>query len=246
MNKGYNLIINEIENLIVYKNISDIINLEKDNIYNKSAVSLLVKKYINENCLYNLNTINDYNIKLKFISIDNNYKCYEAMSFTNDSLYNIIFEEWNSKNPFEIASLKKDLQFSYLFIPIIKEKKNGLFNNFLDWKIGDLSLWNPNEEILDLIGQEWNDVKNTIKRGITIEQVKYGNIYRNNNNLPKQSETKYIHLRPHGKDSRDIDIKYFDYTNRTIEITKQSFWLNKSFINEILNDNKWKMNLKEG
>lgn len=245
MDKSYNLIINAIENLIGCKNISEIINLEEDNIYNKSAVSLLVKKHINENCLYNLDVINDYKIKLKFISVDNNYNCYEAMSFTNCSLYNIIFEKWDSDNPYEIASLKMNLQFNYLFIPIIKQKKNGVFNNFMDWKIGDLSFWKPNDENLRLIGKEWFEVKTIIKNGIVIDNVKYGLSNRNNNNLPKQSETEYIHLRPHGKDSRDIDTKYFEYSNRSIEITKQSFWLNKKYINQILNEYKWKMDLKE-
>jgi hypothetical protein len=245
MDESYNFIIKEIENLIVSKKISDLINLESDNIYNKSAVSLIVKKYINENSFYNLNVFEDFKIRLKFIPVDNEYNCHEAMSFSYCSLYNIYFEEWESNNQFEIASLKKELGYNYLFIPVIKLKKNGVYNNFLDWKIGNLSFWSPDEKIINSIGNEWNNVKKIIHNGVKIEQVKYGNNYRNNNNLPKQSETNFIHLRPHGKDSNDIDIKYFEYTNKTIAITKQSFWLNKKFINQLLIKNKWKTNLKE-
>ena len=39
--------------------------------------------------------------------------------------------------------------------------------------------------------------------------------------------------------------KYLEYTNGETEITKQSFWLNKKFINTLLKNNKWKMILKE-
>jgi DNA mismatch repair protein MutH len=246
MNNPSNLIINEIKHLIVNKNISEIINLEKDNIYNKSAVSLLVKKYINEHCLYNLDVIKDYNIKLKFIPVDQKYNCYEAMSFPNYSLCNILFEEWDSNDPFETSSLKKDLNFHFLFIPIIKIRRNGVFNNFMEWKIGDLSFWKPNDESLSLIRKEWIGVKNTIQSGVIVNQTKFGNSYRNTNNLPKQSETKSIHLRPHGKDGRDYDTKFLEYTNGAVEISKQSFWLNKKYINQILNEYKWKMDLKEG
>ena len=151
MNNSYNLLIKEIENLVVSNKISDLINLEKDNIYNKSAVPLIVKKYINENCFYNLNIFEDYKIRLKFIPVDNNYKCHEAMSFSYSSLYNIYFEEWESKDQFEMASLKKEFDFNYLFIPVIKIKKNGLYNNFMDWEIGDLSFWEPNNYLINTL-----------------------------------------------------------------------------------------------
>jgi hypothetical protein len=244
MNKSYNIVLNEIGNLIVSKKISDLINLEKDNIYNKSAVSLIVKKFINENGFYNLNILEDYKIRVKFIPVDNNYKCHEAMSFSYCSLYNIYLEDWDSKDQFETATLKKEFDFNYLFIPVIKLKKNGLYNNFMDWEIGNLSFWQPNNYLISMVGNEWNNIKKIIQNGVEIEQVKYGSKFRNNNNLPKQSETNYIHLRPHGKDGSDIDIKYFKFTNEKVAITKQSFWLNKKFINQLLINNKWKMNLK--
>ena len=48
-----------------------------------------------------------------------------------------------------------------------------------------------------------------------------------------------------GKNSYDYDLKYLEYSNGETEITKQSFWLNKKFINTLLKNNKWKMILKE-
>ena len=49
------------------------------------------------------------------------------------------------------------------------------------------------------------------------------------NNLPNESNTNYIHLRPHGRNSDDIDKSLTD-----IEITKQCFWLNKKLIQKII------------
>ena len=245
MKRTIDIIINEIQNLIGNKNISDIINFETDNIYNKSAVSVIIKNYIDKNNFYNLEVLKDHSILLKFIPVNTEYICYEAMSFSNTSLYNIIFEDWDNKDVLEMASLMKQLGYIFLFIPIIKIKTKGAYNEYKDWRIGEFSLWRPNDSELKLIGIEWNNTKNIIKQGVKLIPIKYGKSFRTSNNLPKQSETDFIHLRPHAKNSFDYDIPFLRYTNGEIEITKQSFWLNKKYLNNLLKIYKWKMNLKE-
>ena len=122
--------------------------------------------------------------------------------------------------------------------------KNNMLK-MLNWRIGDFSLWQPNDSELKLIGTEWNKTKNIIKQGVKLKSMKYGNSFRTYNNLPKQSETNFIHLRPHAKNSFDYDLPFLRYTNGEIEITKQSFWLNKKYVNNLLKIYKWKMILKE-
>lgn len=245
MKRVSDLILKELYKLIHKKSINDIIDFEFDNIYNKSAVSKIIKSYISKNCFYNLNIIEEHNIKLKFISVNEDYKSYEAMSFTNTSLYDIIFEKWDTNDEFELATLKNQLNYNFLFIPVIKIKRKGIFNHCLDWKIGDFSYWTPTKEELIEIGKEWMITKELLKKGIKVTKVKFGKSFRNSNNLPKQSKTKYIHLRPHGINSYDYDLKYLEYSNGETQITKQSFWLNKKFINTLLKNNKWKMISKE-
>ena len=245
MRESIKVIINEIENIIEGKKISEIINFEKDNIYNKSASSLIIKNYINKHSSYNLDTLLRYKIKLKFIPVNQDYKSYEAMSFSHTSLYDIMFEAWDSEDDFEISTLKKQLDFIFLFIPIIKKKSKGVFNNNLEWQVGEFSYWIPSEGDLNNIGAEWSGVNLVLKNGVELKKVKHGKSYRTTNNLPKQSETSFIHLRPHGKNSFDYDLQYLEYTDGNIEITKQSFWINKKFINKLLEKNKWKTNLKE-
>lgn len=240
-----NIVIEEIADLITGKCISDIINLEEDNIFNKSAVSVIIKRFIDQNCHFDLSVLKKCNISLKFIPVNSKYKCFEAMSFSNITLYNILFEDWESKDVLEVASFKKQLNSKFLFISIIKEKISGRFNDYFDWKIGEFSFWEPSEKELALIGKEWAEVKTVLEKGVIINTVKYGKSFRNTNNLPKQSQTKFIHLRPHGKNSIDFDIPYLKHTKGEIEITKQSFWLNKNFINQLLDNYKWKMSSKE-
>lgn len=238
-------IINELDKILRGKSLSEIINLEQDNIYNKSAVSHIIKNHISKKFIYGINTILKYNIKIKTVPVNEQYECHEAMSFSNISLYNILFEKWDSKDEFEVAELHKKLQSNYLLIPIIKIKANGKYNNYLNWTIGQFSLWTPSNHDLIEIGKEWNDVQKILREGLIIKKVKHGNSYRNLNNLPKQSQTNYIHLRPHGKNKYDYDKKYLEFTEGKIEITKQSFWLNKKFINSLIKTNKWIMNSRE-
>lgn len=245
MKKGNYLITQEIEVLLKNKNIGDIINFETDNVYNKSAVSKIIKNYIFKNCFYDTNMINDQKIRLKFISVNEKYNCFEPMSFSNTSLYDVIFEKWNTNDEFELATFKNQLTYNFILIPIIKIKKNGVYNNYLNWTIGEFSYWNPSAKEIEMIGMEWLNVQKILRNGLEINRIKYGKSFRNTNNLPKQSETNFIHMRPHGKDSYDYDLKYLKYTKGEKKITKQSFWLNKKFINSLLIKYKWKTILKE-
>jgi hypothetical protein len=239
INSSQEIIFKTISELLCKKYITDFIDFETDNIFNKSGVSNMLRKFIDKNCLYNLSVLKDYNILLKFVPVNNDYKCYESISFTHKSLVNIIIEKWNSNDDIEISYLRKILDNTIIFVPIIKSKSKGIYNNYNEWRIGELSAWKPNDRELELIGEEWRNVKAVINDGIVLKKSKFGMSYRTTNNLPKQSETNFIHLRPHGKDSHDYDKQYYSYTMDKVKITKQSFWLNKGFINNLLSIYRW-------
>ena len=57
---------------------------------------------------------------------------------------------------------------------------------------------------------------------------------RQENNLLKSSDTEIIHIRPHAKNSKDIDKPYFEFSKT--RISWQSFWLNKSFTEKVINN----------
>ena len=52
------------------------------------------------------------------------------------------------------------------------------------------------------------------------------------NNLPKQSESRVAHVRPHARDSKDT---YPLPDGR--EMVKQCFWLNRTYIEDIVREN---------
>ena len=81
------------------------------------------------------------------------------------------------------------------------------------------------------IQKEWEKINKTVKDGIIVTRKSYENKkgFILENNLPNQSETKYIHMRPHARDSDDIDISIPE-----LNISKQSFWFNKSFIQSLI------------
>jgi len=239
------LIINEISHQLSDKPIVKFVEENQLNSNNKSYVSVLIRNYLSIKTIYNESVLIDYKINLKVIPVSENYICYEALSFPFGSLYNLVFEEWETEDEFLEAELKKKLKNIFVLIPVIKIKNRDRYNDFKDWKIGKISVWKPNKDELMEIGKEWIKAKDIVINGIKITREPFGKGYRMKNNLLKQSCSKYIHLRPHAINSFDYDKPYKKYTQGKIEVTKQSFWLNKKYINHLLEKYKWKQNSKE-
>jgi hypothetical protein len=238
-------IFNEIAFKINNKYLIDLYNDASLNEKEISNVPNFVKDYLDGYTMYNQFVLNKYNIKLKFIPVNSDYKCFEAMSFPHMSLKDLLFEKWTDCDTWEEAQLKKILKSTFLIIPIIKHKERGRYNSADKWLIGEICVWKVGELELKLIGEEWEKAKHIVEEGVSLTREKFGKGYRMKNNLLKQSKTNYIHIRPHGINSFDIDKPYFEYTNQNVKITKQSFWLNKFFINNLLTKYRWIMNSKE-
>jgi hypothetical protein len=47
--------------------------------------------------------------------------------------------------------------------------------------------------------------------------------------LPTASQTRYTHIRPHGRNAAD-----WETAPGGIDVTKKSFWLNQSYIERVL------------
>ena len=79
------------------------------------------------------------------------------------------------------------------------------------------------EPDLEEVRRVWQKTIKTIKRGVVLRPT----ASRTYNNLPKQRESRVAHVRPHGRDSRDMaplpDGRM---------MTKQCFWLNRAYVAE--------------
>jgi DNA mismatch repair protein MutH len=82
--------------------------------------------------------------------------------------------------------------------------------------IGAPVYWEPTADQLATIEREWRTYRDLIRSGRA-------------DDLPKESQTTAIHVRPHGRDSTDRD----EAPGTDTQIRK-SFWLNKRFVQEIL------------
>ena len=99
-------------------------------------------------------------------------------------------------------------------------------NNIL--RLKGSQFWNiPYNDLEEDVHQVWEKTKAVISNGLKIE-VKNG---RKCNNLPKQSENRVCHVRPHAKNSSDTyelpDGRHYP---------KQCFWHNNSYIYSQLNE----------
>lgn len=147
---------------------------------------------------------------------------WEAMSFPFQPL-NDIKEEEN----FEESNLYNQLN-GIIIMPVYRISQKTSDKNKI---IGKPFIWRPNEGELKIIKAEWEKYRSFIINGIKVDKIpaKTKTGFKRKSNLPKESETEIIHMRPHGADGKDIDDSIDG-----IEITKHCFWLNKKFLQKLL------------
>lgn len=216
----------------------------KFSIQAKSSFSLLINRILKVDDKTKIRDLEENGIAIKTIPVSPKNKPWEAMSFPKFSLVDLIEEDWESDE--NEAEFKKIITQGFIFIPIIKEKEKYIdkgevkerYKDWTTWQIGTPIYWKASDEVVSIIKQEWEKAKEIVKQGVYVENVKFGSGFRQENNLLKSSNTKVIHIRPHANDSRDIDVPYYEYSKNKVGISWQSFWLNKSFIESIINPKK--------
>lgn len=189
-----------------------------------SAANILRKALGLEKGIGHLKEIIQLGIIVKTIPCSSkNYMPYEAMSFPYQPLGEIA-----SEKRFDESEFYTYLQ-AFLFIPLLREKREE--KNFSKIFFGTSFIWRPTKLDLLNIQKEWEKNKHIINDGLEVKKISRKNKkgYILTNNLLKESESKYIHMRPHAKDSND-----FDKSLKSINISKQCFWLNKKRIHKLI------------
>lgn len=107
-------------------------------------------------------------------------------------------------------------------------------------------LWAMSDEDIDLAFMDWLDIRNVLKKGVKLKQVKWGNTERTENNFPGITDARRIHLRPHSNKSYYVDTNGESWGNGHLSdteklpdgrrMTRQSYWLNSSFVRNIVKD----------
>lgn len=166
------------------------------------------------------------NIQFKTVRLEPDGKPKESMSFENIDFHQWIHETWE-----ESYLRKRFTETKFLFVVFqYKETKNVNPNRELYFK--GIKLWNmPEETIETKMKQLWEEVNRLIKNGLKIEYVQQRNKIIEKNNLPKSNFNGVTHIRPKGSNGQDKVL-----LPNGQRITKQCYWLNNTYIADIVRD----------
>jgi len=155
------------------------------------------------------------NIIPKTIRIQKNGRIKESMSFPGFRFLDIIQEDWDD------SSLKSYLEPTKFLFIIFKGNDAG------EYIFERVKFWNIPTVDLDEVRKVWERTVQVIRYGIKLEFD--GKVTRNN--LPKQTENRVAHVRPHARDSGDTSP-----LPDGREMTKQCFWFNRTYIEDIISE----------
>lgn len=176
----------------------------------KSGAAVLVRRAIGVlDDKASIEEFKERGIQIKIVPISPSGRPYEAMSFPKFNHMEVWKEEW------EESDLLQQLD-RMLIVPLIRSERRTAKEKQV-W--GRAFFWSPTADQLNGIECEWRDYGRRIQAGEA-------------NKLPGSSETKYIHVRPHARDSRDTE-----QAPRVGQVVKKCFWLNPDFIARIVKEN---------
>lgn len=180
----------------------------------KNLNAVLLSKMLGiEGELANTQEFKNANIIPKTIRVQRNGTIRESMSFPTFRFTDIIHQEW------ETSDLREYLEPAKFMFIIFKENDNG------EYVFERVMFWNIPADDLDEVHRVWQRTIDIINAGVQLHFD--GTCTRNN--LPKQSESRVAHVRPHARNAQDT---YPLPDGRTMP--KQCFWFNRTYIEEII------------
>lgn len=173
------------------------------------------------------------NIVVKAVRLEENGKMRENSSLPVIDFKKLVQEEWEDSDLFQYFDETK-------FFFVVYKKDGDVY------RLKGCQLWNmPYVDLNETVCAGWRLVQKIVAEGIQFEVKKIKNGVQVRNNLPPISANPIIHVRPHSQKS------YHQFENGEIIgdniknasqlpdgrwMTKQSFWLNNSYILSQLDD----------
>lgn len=156
---------------------------------------------------------------IKTVTLKENGTSKEAMSFEQVRFHDVIKERW------ENSFLKgKFIKTTFIFLVFQYVGKDIYFKGFRCWKM-------PNETIHLELRAFWSRLKYKLEEGVTLTLAKRGDKTITLNDLPSSKDSKIMHIRPKASNAADTT----ELPDGQL-ITKQAYWLNASYISEVLSD----------
>jgi DNA mismatch repair protein MutH len=171
----------------------------------KAASAQILRALIGERKIGRHGEFARFGIETKIVPVDSRGRLVEAMSFPAFVHEELIFETWDT------SDLQARLN-RLLILPVHRERKSTLDQT----RLGRPFFWTPGRAQLDGVRREWEHFRSLIEAGLARE-------------LPKASETTYIHVRPKARDAHDRDPAPGGF-----DVIKKCFWLNQPFLEGVL------------
>jgi DNA mismatch repair protein MutH len=156
------------------------------------------------------------------IRIEKNGNIKESISFPYFKYIDIVNQDW------ETCDLREELETTkYMFFVFKMENNEYVFKG--------IKLWNmPEIDIETSVMEMWKKTYNTIKSGNIVKSIENG---IRKTNFVGMSENGVCHVRPHGRDSKDVcKLPVPDKLTGATEYTKHCFWINNKYLEKIINE----------
>lgn len=173
------------------------------------------------------------NIIVKAIRVEENDTIKEHSPFPTFSALDIIEEEWDD------SSLKNYLEETRFLFFVFKNTPNGYI-------FRGIKFWNMPQKDIEIGHKCWEQLKDTIRDGVSLTPKIKGGKYVVENNLPKIRENEVLHVRPHASKSYHVlgdgtpygtgSLSDTDLLPDGRRMTKQSFWMNNTYVLKQIKD----------
>lgn len=183
---------------------------------------------------FNKHGTNTQNFRLDDADFMEIYNCESTVEIETDEDGNDVIcpiTDWENS---ELYGILEGLK--YLFV-VFQENESGATI------LKGVKLWSMSDDDIEMAHQDWIDIKNVLKSGVSLTIGDDGRTY---NNFPGASEAKLIHLRPHGdkayyanKDGKSWGIGKLTDSELLPDgrrMTRQSYWLKNSYIKQIVQE----------
>jgi DNA mismatch repair protein MutH len=171
----------------------------------KAAVPSIVRSLIGERSSGRSGDFARFGVEVKVVPVNSRGGLVERMSFPAFVHEELVFETWPNSDL--LGRLNR-----LLIVPIHREKGAPL----AETRLGRAFFWSPTPSELEGIASEWEIVRSLIQAGRAKD-------------LPRASETEFVHVRTHGRDSLDREP-----APGGLDVTRKSFWLNDRYVERIL------------
>lgn len=199
------------------------LNIEPDTTA-KNLNSMIVARMFNvKSNLRQTDEFQKANIVPKTIRVEEDGTIEQSMSFPCFDF----FEVANTK--FEDSNLKEELETTKFMFFIFKKAHN-------DYIFKGIKLWNMPLQLIETnVKEMYEKTQKVILNGNIVKGIRKDG--KRITNFPGMKENKVCHVRPHGQNSDDMNpLPVKDKFTGLNEYTKQCFWINNKYLEEILKE----------